>query len=121
MVSPIEVGADQEREQDRKCWEYMMWSPSEDEGGSEAGDEVVEEGERPKVGRTPRAPTKEEWDEHMCTHIPFRDWYPQCCFDRWISGHHCTGPVSVLIGSLSIFAEMRLHVGCSLLINEKTE
>ena len=42
--------------------------------------EVKDEGENelgmraPKKVKDPKAPTQEEIDEHMSTHIPFRDW-----------------------------------------------
>ena len=47
-----------------------------DENDSEG--ERVEEGERPRIMRGPHQPTREEFDEHMATHIPYRSWCPYC-------------------------------------------
>ena len=37
-----------------------------------------EEGMRPKVKKTPPMPSINEVEEHMVTHIPFRDWCAHC-------------------------------------------
>ena len=51
----------------------------------EAEDDGVEVG---KPMRRPYSPTKEEWIEHMATHVPFRSCCPFCIAGRGISGHH---------------------------------
>ena len=48
-------------------------SESEEEEGE--GDEV-------RVGSSPRAPTQEEWEEHMASHIPYRSSCPSCVAGR---------------------------------------
>ena len=45
----------------------------------EGGEEKEEEEARIIKGKKPvRQPTKEEYDAHMRTHIPFRKWCPHC-------------------------------------------
>ena len=39
----------------------------------------------------PREPTKEEWDSHMITHIPFRNWCPFCVKGRGRQDSHKVG------------------------------
>ena len=41
-------------------------------------DEGETEGRRIKGQRLIDKPTKEEWEDHMRTHIPFRNWCPYC-------------------------------------------
>ena len=41
-------------------------------------EEVDEEGAPVKVVTKPKGPTQEEWEEHMVTHIPYRNWCPFC-------------------------------------------
>ena len=41
-------------------------------------DQIVDEAERLKPGRTPYAPTAAELEEHRLTHIPYRNWCPWC-------------------------------------------
>ena len=41
-------------------------------------EEVSEEGVKAGIVRKPDEPTAEEWEEHMATHIPFRNWCPFC-------------------------------------------
>ena len=38
--------------------------------------------------RKPEDPTKEEWDQHMMTHVPFRNWCPHCVRGRAVSLGH---------------------------------
>ena len=52
--------------------------------------EIVEE-EEGRIIRGPKAiytPSKEEWDNHMRSHIPFRRWCPFCVEGRSKSGAH---------------------------------
>ena len=37
-----------------------------------------EEGLMPKIKKVTTKPTAEEVEQHMATHIPFRDWCPHC-------------------------------------------
>ena len=53
--------------------------------------EVGEEEEEGRIIRGPKAiytPSKEEWDNHMRSHIPFRRWCPFCVKGRSKSGAH---------------------------------
>ena len=52
---------------------------------------LEEEGEEGRTIRGPKAiytPSKEEWDNHMRSHIPFRRWCPFCVKGRSKSGAH---------------------------------
>ena len=42
------------------------------------GDGETEEATRPKPTAAPNQPSKEEVEQHMVTHLPFRDWCPHC-------------------------------------------
>ena len=37
-----------------------------------------EEAIRPKTRASPKQPSAEEVENHMVTHLPFRDWCPHC-------------------------------------------
>ena len=41
-----------------------------------------EEGGNIKTIRKPQEPTREEWEEHMASHWPYRDWCPHCVSGR---------------------------------------
>ena len=41
-----------------------------------------------KALRNPEDPTKEEWEQHMMTHVPFRNWCPHCVRGRAVSHGH---------------------------------
>ena len=50
---------------------------NEEEGATEEGAESEpEEARRVKTAKLPAKPSKEEVDEHMVTHLPFRSWCP---------------------------------------------
>ena len=38
----------------------------------------IEEGQEPKEAAKPFRPTQAEVDRHYLTHIPFRNWCPEC-------------------------------------------
>ena len=95
------IAEEQEEERNRKFLEDMTWMPSGDEregeqtprGDRSAGEEQEsgedvssgeeeEEGDEPNIGKDVKAPSKSEWDEHMVTHVPFRDWCPHCVKGR---------------------------------------
>ena len=48
----------------------------------EQGEEEDEEGQQPKVIRSPKALTKAEREEHEATHLPFRSWCTHCLRGR---------------------------------------
>ena len=58
---------------------------------NEVGDEADEE-RRPNIGRVPRAPTTQEWNDHMTHHSEYRDWCPFCVQGKGISYQHRRGP-----------------------------
>ena len=80
-----------ENEEDRE-WVDRWFSPfdpredgEETGNGSEGGDaeeggaeSEPEEARRVKTAKAPAKPSKEEVDEHMVTHLPFRSWCPHC-------------------------------------------
>ena len=45
-----------------------------------------EEAQNGKGVTKPREPTRKEWDEHMLTHIPYRNWCPFCVKGRGRQG-----------------------------------
>ena len=49
----------------------------EDRDSTDHG-EAEEEGLIPKIKRRVTKPTPEEVEQHMVTHIPFREWCPHC-------------------------------------------
>ena len=48
----------------------------------------VEEVRKPRVARTPKAPTAKEIEEHLPLHANYRDWCKWCVFGKGISNHH---------------------------------
>ena len=44
-----------------------------------------------KVAIRPKGPTKQERDEHNCTHIPYRVWCPICVKSRAVDDPHFAG------------------------------
>ena len=46
--------------------------------GEDREEEEEDEGHRPKYKIVSDKPSKQEVEEHMMTHIPFRDWCPHC-------------------------------------------
>ena len=50
----------------------------EQERRKEEQEEEDSEGHRPKYKVVSDKPSKREVEEHMLTHIPFRDWCPHC-------------------------------------------
>ena len=60
----------------------MRNSESEDVVRPETKFKEDEEGQTPSMLRKPDTPTKEEWEKHMLTHIPCRNWCPYCVKGR---------------------------------------
>ena len=54
-------------------------------------EEAKEEGSKAEVVRIPEEPTKQEWEEHMTTHVPYRSWCPYCVRGRGRSDQHRKG------------------------------
>ena len=54
------------------------------------GDEEQEEMEerRPIILRNPAAPSRQEWEEHCATHVPYRSWCPHCVRGRGLADAH---------------------------------
>ena len=53
--------------------------------------EDLDEERKPKIGRVPRAPTTQEWNDHMTHHSEHRDWCPFCLQGKGISYQHRRG------------------------------
>ena len=51
-----------------------------------------EEGERARLSSTPRTPSKAEWDRHVVSHMPFRDWCRHCVAGRGLERQHQRHP-----------------------------
>ena len=62
-------------------------------GGERGDDEGMEDGEQPRAKplMAPRSPTKEEWEKHSVSHIPFRSWCPHCVAGRGLERRHHRG------------------------------
>ena len=60
-------------------------SPEEDKA-KVVNDVEDEEGQEPRNKRAPGAPTKEEREQHACTHIPYREWCKHCVRGRGRAG-----------------------------------
>ena len=65
---PEEEAADERSEQEEE----------EREVAGERTEGEPEEAQKAKAARVPSKPSKEEVDEHMITHLPFRAWCPHC-------------------------------------------
>ena len=71
---------EEEQEEHEEDWfdKYMKpFNPDEEEAAGEREGEP-EEARKAKGTRAPTKPSKEEVDEHMLTHLPFRSWCPHC-------------------------------------------
>ena len=56
--------------------------------------EPEEEGQRPRVRKSQPMPSKREVEEHMATHIPFRNWCAHC-----VRGKSKSDPTARLCGT----------------------
>ena len=87
-----EEGMDLDGGEEKKSTESERKSNPNSERGPVGPVEIEEgEGEEGKTIRGPKAiytPSKEEWDNHMRSHIPFRRWCPFCVKGRSKSGSH---------------------------------
>ena len=84
-----EEGMDLDGGEEKKSTESERKSNPNSEGGPVEIEEG--EGEEGRMIRGPKAiytPSKEEWDNHMRSHIPFRRWCPFCVKGRSKSGEH---------------------------------
>ena len=75
------------------------------EGELDDGDEAMEANQQ-KVMRRPYTPTTEDFESHMATHMPFREWRPHCVAGRAIAGrrgHEPQGRCSALQCVLAFF------------------
>ena len=64
----------------------LMSNETEENEDEEEQDE--QESSSVRVLRNPEGPTKEEWEQHMMTHVPFRNWCPHCVRGRAVSHGH---------------------------------
>ena len=90
-------GHDEDDYQDdayRKAWEPFNPDQEEEDGQWEITDEeadkviTCEEGERSRALTTPKAPTARDWEEHMVSHWPFRNWCEHCVRGKAKADHH---------------------------------
>ena len=71
MMEPFDP-TESEDEQGVTNRESSAENPEENPGDGE------EEAVRPKTRAPPKQPSAEEVENHMVTHLPFRDWCPHC-------------------------------------------
>ena len=57
-------------------------------GGERDAEEGLEEGRVIKGQEIFYQPSRQEWDDHMRTHIPFRKWCPYCVEGKCVSWAH---------------------------------
>ena len=69
-----------------------------EEGEIEKAETEVEEIKKPKIARTPRAPTAKEIAEHVPLHAQDRSWCKWCVWGRGTSNHHKKGDPESKIG-----------------------
>ena len=50
----------------------------DDEAAGGQKEDEHDEAQKPKGVKAPNKPSKDEVDEHMITHLPFRSWCPHC-------------------------------------------
>ena len=62
----------------------------EDKNEENAGTDQEEdqEGRKPKMLPSPVGPSRREYEEHMCTHIPYRGWCPHCVRGKAPNAQH---------------------------------
>ena len=67
----------------------MAVRPTDPEGEEYICEECSDtEGRVPAILRRPHEPTQAEIDEHMCCHIPYRNWCPHCVRGRGRNAAH---------------------------------
>ena len=54
----------------------------------EEEDMQEQECSKPRMAKRPGEPSKQEWEEHQLTHVPFRDWCPHCVRGKAKAGTH---------------------------------
>ena len=69
-LATVNTVASKETEEDAE--DDVEYEPDADE----------DEGQQPKVIRSPKEPTKAEREEHEATHLPFRSWRTHCLRGR---------------------------------------
>ena len=62
--------------------------PQDREVPAEEAMEDEEESAEVRIAVRPKGPTKQERDEHNCTHIPYRAWCPICVGARGVASPH---------------------------------
>ena len=67
---------------------YDTLANEDDAIGKECEDEGTGEGRVIKSQKIFCQPSRQEWDDHMRTHIPFRKWCPYCVRGKCVSGAH---------------------------------
>ena len=52
------------------------------------GGDASQEGQQVKLRVVGKAPSQKELDEHMATHLPYRNWCKHCISGRGQNDHH---------------------------------
>ena len=76
---------------DQGASEGQGGASADHQGGDDTRGDIIEEPEEErtvKMIRSPVTPTADEWNSHMVTHVPFRDWCPHCVRGRGNNDHH---------------------------------
>ena len=79
--------------EDSRSGEEEIAPPDGDEPGQEHASSEEEDVEKPRIMRSPKQPRQAEREEHETTHMPARDWCPDCLRGRGISDQHGRHPL----------------------------
>ena len=61
---------------------------AEEEPNMDCESDGGEDGERVRLFPKPRTPSKAEWERHVVSHMPFRDWCRHCVARRGLERRH---------------------------------
>ena len=65
---------------------------AEEEPNMDCESDGGEDGERVRLLPKPRTPSKAEWERHVVSHMPFRDWCRHCVAGRGLERRHQRHP-----------------------------
>ena len=86
-VAGFYLGVVEDAQEDCKVGPHAEEEPNmdcESDGG--------EDGERVRMLPKPRTPSKAEWERHVVSHMPFRDWCRHCVAGRGLEHRHQRHP-----------------------------
>ena len=78
--------------------EVGVGGDAEDVKVDEAVEDGVDEVRKPRIARTPKAPTAKDIEEHIPLHANYRSWCKWCVFGKGISNHHVHSDETEKIG-----------------------